>query len=97
LSRDSHEQTRGERRLGCPRGELVRSEVWGIFARSADTRVVHCRDSASRLRVIPALYSEGNHTAQERLGCPYPEGESVRSKTPPTPLKGGWDGRMVVV
>jgi hypothetical protein len=33
----------------------VRSGVWGIFARSAVTRGSHCRGSASRLRVMPAL------------------------------------------
>jgi hypothetical protein len=75
----------------APGGEPVRSEVWGIFARSTDNRVVHCRGSASRFGVMPALRGQppskipqGGPILPGRYGAgasrlPLPGGEPVRS------------------
>jgi hypothetical protein len=51
----------------APGGEPVRSEVWGIFARSTDNRVVHCRGSASRFGVMPALRGQPYDAGASRI------------------------------
>jgi hypothetical protein len=64
----------------------VRSEVCGIFARSAVTRGSHCRGSASRLRVMPAL--RGQPPSKIPQGGPILPGRYAAG-APRLPLPGG--------
>jgi hypothetical protein len=56
--------------LPLPGGGVVRFGGWGILARSADNRGSLGRGSASRLRVMPALYFRGQPPSKIPQGGP---------------------------